>query len=328
MKYNFKNIAFFATAILAMGAFSACSNEIENIDEPQKETKTITFTATLGEDNPLSRTSYVTQEDGSLKVSWKVGDKLYVGLASEGTEGATGYFTIDANGSGYKTAEVTEVLNAGKTAVFKMNVDESWENEQQLNVFYGRNTNLQKKKASNTIDIYTSNHIYNFTDFTKYFEHYDFMFARATYKKAESTLSDFKLERCVSFVKFNLVFENSQSGLNTFSITSSQKVLTHYINVDNEGKLTYENSRSGLAFNSNNDTNININTVDTNGKNIATVYMCIPPIESEQNLDFTITITKKEGNNVLETYSGNLYNISPLGTGKLYTTPEISMTKQ
>lgn len=327
MKYNFKNIAFFATATLAMGAFSACSNEIENIDEQQKETKTITFTATLGEDDSLSRTSYVTQEDGSLKVSWKVGDKLYVGLASEGTEGEKGYVSIDANGSGYKTAEVKSVENGGKTAIFEMAVDDTWTDGQELNVFYGRKNNLQKNNNNNVIKIYCTNHNYNFDDFTGYLNEFDFMFARTTYNQKEQTLRDFKLERCVSFVKFNLKIENSlPSTFNVFSIetTDSKKVFTFYITVDNEGKVSLENTRTGLAFNSNS-SNVNINT-DKNGN--AVVYMCVPPTESTTNFDLKITISKKEGDVISESYTGYLYNISPLEAGKIYDTPEITMNQQ
>ena len=126
MKYNFKSVALFATAILTIGAFSACSNEIENIDEPQKETKTITFTATLGEDDPLSRTSYeeVAVTDGiELKTKWKADDVLYVGLANLNNTGST--IKPGDTGSGYVKATISNLENENRTATFTITPDET-----------------------------------------------------------------------------------------------------------------------------------------------------------------------------------------------------------
>lgn len=329
MKYNFKNVAFFATAILTIGAFSACSNEIENIDEPQKETKTITFTATLGEDDPLSRTSYETQEDGSLKVSWKVGDKLYVGLAKkyDGTiEKYPNYAPINNSGWGYQTATVETVSNNGKTATFKMNIDPSWTDGQELNVFFGKPSNLQNTTGKEYIQIYCSNHDYNNGDQT-YLSNYDFMYARTTYNATSSTLSDFSLNHCNAIIRFNLS-GITDDAINSFSMTSKKtndsgtpenvNYFFKYRTIDNNGAFGTNSQGNNLSFNTN--TN-QVNITKSEGK-FSFYFSLYPTTYKDYYIELKVTTTA--GN----TYIGYLYDMQALEAGKVYTTPEITMTKQ
>ena len=346
MKYNFKNIAFFATAILAMGAFSACSNEIENIDEQQKETKTITFTATLSEDNPLSRTSH--EEDTSngelkLKVKWANGDKLFVGVGTPNETGA--YYTMEGQGGktaspGYKTATISNITNGNKTADFTLTgVDEEWEalvakNDNKVNIFYGKGVNLQipAKNANGTFDYVQtvlSNHDYKNGD-ADYLKNYDFMHATATYDPSNETLTDFTLTHYTAFIKYRLSLPEGSSSekITEFRVKApnttnennqsvADNIFCRNISVSNAGEIvpnTWTNELfhkpSGIEISSDKD-------------NVFNIYYSMPP--TDKTLNKSVTITAKTANG---TYTGVLEGLPKIDAGKVYVTVPITMTKQ
>ena len=310
MKYNFKNIAFFATATLAMGAFSACSNEIENIDEPQKETKTITFTATLGEDNSLSRTSH--EEDTSngelkLKVKWVINDIIYVG-EPKGTWQNIG---SDLN---FKQFKVTEVSEDGKVATFSYTGEDiTWGNNTTLFVAYGRSASLKATKdVSNSLT-----YIYQTTYYDEqYLKNFDQLGGITKY--VDGKVENVKLDHIVSFLKFRM------SGLPSGKITTINPEFTDGSKSFNQyARMTEENISSasasttmGYAANS-----IFHESVENT---VYEIYRAMPAQDLFDGKDLKITVIYENG----DTYIGYLYGLSNVELGKVYLTPVIPMTKQ
>ncbi|MCF2593703.1 fimbrillin family protein [Bacteroides caecigallinarum] len=323
MKYNFKNIAFFATAILAMGAFTACSNEIENIDEPQKETKTITFTATLGEDNSLSRTSYEEVAEGNgikLKTKWNNEDKLYIGLVNT-ISGGEGKYDIENPESGFSTATITDITNEGKTATFSITINDNWQEGQQLNVLYGEKNKLSIFKKNNfaTITINGSENRTVGDNFLNYhLGKYDFMSASTIY--SNGTLGDFTLKHETSVIKFTLKDLDKGDEIKYFEIKSTDNTnifaTRAYLNNDNGYKTA---SAESSTFNTN-ESYTSIKESD----GLWYVYLVIPPTKLTEGKN--ITITAKD--NMSEMYTATLYGLSAFEAGKIYTTPTITMKKQ
>lgn len=346
MKYNFKNVALFATAILTIGAFSACSNEIENIDEPQKETKTITFTATLGEDNSLSRTSHQeeTADNGiKLKVGWESGDKLFIGVGTPNETSA--YYTMEGQGGktacpGYKTATISNISNENKTADFTLtDVDEAWEtlvanNGNKVNIFYGKGVNLQiPAKKENVIFDYVqtvlSNHDYKKGD-ADYLKNYDFMYATATYNPVDNSLSDFTLTHYTAFIKYRLSLPEGSSSekitefrvktpniLNEDSESVADNIFCRNISVSNAGEII-PNTWTNELFHK--PAGIDISSDESK---IFNIYYSMAP--TDKTLDKSVTITAKTAKG---TYTGVLEGLPEIEAGKVYVTTPITMTKQ
>ena len=323
MKYNFKNVAFFATAILTIGAFSACSNEIENIDEPQKETKTITFTATLGEDDPLSRTSYkeVAVENGiELKTKWEEGDKLYIGLVNTISEGE-GKYDIENPESGFSTATITDITNEGKTATFSITINDNWQEGQQLNVLYGDKSKISifKKNDFATISVNKSENRTvgnNFLDY--HLGKYDYMSATTTY--SNEMIGNFTLKHEMSIIKFPLKGLDSGDEIKYFEIKSTD-------NTNIFATRAYLNNDDGYKTASAESSTFNTNESYTSIKEsdgLWYVYLVIPPTKLTEGKN--ITITAKD--NKSEMYTATLYGLSAFEAGKIYTTPTITMKKQ
>lgn len=327
MKYNFKNIAFFATAILAMGAFSACSNEIENIDEPQKETKTITFTATLGEDNPLSRTSHeeeVVDNGIKLKVGWETGDKLYVGLAKTydgSVDKYSGYIPLSFDGWGYKTATISNIRNNGKTADFTLkDVDNEWEtfisnNGGYVNIIYGKNVNVRILTDNNYVQTMLYNHDYMKGD-ADYLKNYDFMHARAKYN-SENGLSDFSLTHYTAFIKYKLTGIPNNEVITSFDVSSKSEILARNIDISNEGVV------KSSTYNKNFYHKPKGISIKPDENNIFNIYYSMAP--TDLTLDQSVTITATTANG---TYTGTLKGLPKIEAGKVYVTVPITMTAQ
>ncbi len=325
MKYNFKSVALFATAILTIGAFSACSNEIENIDEPQKETKTITFTATLGEDDPLSRTSHQeeTADNGiKLKVGWESGDVLYIGLAKTNT--GTSYITLNNDASGYKTATISNIRNNGKTADFTLkNVDTDWEtfiseNGGYVNIIYGKAANVRIMVNKNDVQTMLYNHDYKNED-AGYLKDYDFMHARAVYNPTTG-LSNFSLTHYTSFIKYKLYDIPTNETITYFKVSTNNvdwKYFARNVDVKNDGKLE---SSTYYDFLYHKQDGVNI-TAD--GNNIFNIYYSMAPTDLIADQSVTITAITANG-----TYTGVLEGMPKIEAGKVYVTTPIKMTKQ
>lgn len=334
MKYNFKSVALFATAILTIGAFSACSNEIENIDEPQKETKTITFTATLGEDDPLSRTSYeeVAVTDGiELKTKWKADDVLYVGLANLNNTGST--IKPGDTGSGYVKATISNLENENRTATFTITPDESWQDGAELNVFYGNTnrTSIYNDKSNvsfniNNLENRPSGSIDNLNNHLSLF---DYMTATTVYNKTANTFSDFTLKHEMAVIKFPLKGLDSGDEIKYFEIKSADNSLvfsiTAYLNNAEPRFEVAEPARASYAI-SDQYTTIKENNGTWN------VYIVVPPTTATEGKNLIITVknakTQKDTPYTGDIYIGNIYGFSALEAGKVYVTPEITMTKQ
>lgn len=310
MKYNFKNIAFFATAILAMGAFSACSNEIENIDEPQKETKTITFTATLGEDDPLSRTSHQEETEGNgikLKVKWEVGDIIYVGVP----KGTWKNISADEN---FKQFKVTKVSEDGKVATFSYeDSDITWENNTTLFVAYGRGASIKATKDINNSLTY----IYQTTHYdSEYLKNFDQL--GGITKFVDGTIKNVSLNRMVAFIKFRM------SGLPSGKITAINPEFTdgsssfqQYVRLTEDG-ISYASASNTMGYAT---TSKFENSIENS---IYEIYRAMPAQELFIGKDLKIIVTYENG----EKYIGYLYGLSKVELGKVYITPEITMTKQ
>lgn len=325
MKYNFKSVALFATAILTIGAFSACSNEIENIDEPQKETKTITFTATLGEDDPLSRTSYEEVAEGNgikLKTKWEEGDKLYIGLVNTdpNTQNNEKY-DIENTESGFVTAVVTDITNEGKTATFSVKPNSIWKDGQQINVLYGDKSKISifKKNDFATISVNKSENRTvgnNFLDY--HLGKYDYMSATTTY--SNEMIGNFTLKHEMSIIKFPLKGLDSGDEIKYFEIKSED-------NSEIFAYRAYLNNGTGYKTGAPETNLFNTNTQYTSIKEdngFWNVYLVIPPTTATEKKNIVITVN----DNSSEIYKSILYNFSVLEAGKVYVTPEITMTKQ
>lgn len=321
MKYNFKNIAFFATAILAIGAFSACSNEIENIDEPQKETKTITFTTTLNSETPVSRVNYeeVAVNGGiELKTTWEKNDVLYVGLAKNETNAT---IRPGDDGSGYVKATIdnNSISEDGKTATFTLTPDESWSDGATLNVFYGTTDKTSIYKAASQISINfvnlenkptTSNDNLNYTLFK-----YDYMFATTIYKDGSITTPS--LEQKISVIKFILKGLDSEAIIKKFELTSTENVFNASAYIRNsDNKFTYGNLQPKHYLHT-----TATQIAETNGE--WDVYVAILPTHLTKDKEITINVV----DNNSKTYSGTIV-FPEIVVGKVYVTEEITMTKQ
>lgn len=325
MKYNFKNVALFATAILTIGAFSACSNEIENIDETQKETKTITFTVTLGEDDPLSRTLYEEVAVGNgikFKTKWEDGDKLYIGLVNtDNTAQQEDKYDIENTESGFVTAYATNITNEGKTATFNVEPNAIWKEGQQINVLYGDKSKISifKLKDFATISINKSENRTvgnNFLDY--HLGKYDYMSATTTY--SDGMIGNFTLKHEMSVIKFPLKGLDSGDEIKYFEIKSEDNspifAYRAYLNNDTGYKTAAPETN---LFN----TNTKYTSIkEDNG--FWNVYIVIPPTTATEGKNINITVN----NTNAETYTATLYNFSALEAGKVYVTPEITMTKQ
>lgn len=320
MKYNFKNIAFFATAILAMGAFSACSNEIENIEEPQKETKTITFTTTLGEDNPLSRTSYeeVAVDNGiELKTKWNANDVLYVGYLNGTTTGK-----INTEGNGYvKATIVGDITNDGKTATFQFTPEPTWQVGDKLNVFYGYEARTNTTK-DNSISINIKDFEYNGAN--SHLSKYDYMYA-TTELTSDNTISEISLEHKMAVIKFPLKGLDSGETIKSFEIKSedNSNIFTSVAYMKNT--ISFSIGSSMVSSYNTHKTSTTIKEED----GIWNVYLVIGPTDATDGKNITITVKDvnyaESGGDV---YTATLYGLPAIEAGKVYVTPEITMTKQ
>lgn len=328
MKYNFKNIAFFATAILAMGAFSACSNEIENIDEPQidepqKETKTITFTTTLGEDNPLSRTSYeeVAVDNGiELKTKWNANDVLYVGYLNGKVSGK-----INTEGNGYvKATIVGDITNDGKTATFQFTPEPTWQVGDKLNVFYGNVDRTGTNPNKDAISINIKNFEYkNSKDF--HLSRYDYMTA-TTELTAENTVGEISLEHRMAVIKFTIKGLVSNSNIKYFEIKSADNSeifsTTAYLNNNNTFSIASNRVSSHYTHNT---TGTDIPMEEDGTWN---VYLVVGPTADTAGKDIIITAKHVQANQGGDIYTATLENFSALEAGKVYVTHTITMKKQ
>lgn len=320
MKYNFKNVAFFATAILTIGAFSACSNEIENIDEPQKETKTITFTTTLDSQTPVSRVNYEEEavEGGiKLKTTWEKNDVLYVGLAQNET-GNTIKPGDEESGYVKATIDNNSISADGKTATFTLTPDDSWSDGTTLNVFYGTTdrTSIYNGAAQISINFVnlenkpsTSNDNLNYTLFK-----YDYMFATTTYKDGSITTPS--LEHQISVIKFKLKGLDSGTTINQFNLTSTENVFKSSAYINNDNDFTSGNLKTTHSLHTGGATQI----AETNGE--WDVYVAILPTPLTKDKEITINV---QGNNT--NYTATLV-FPEIEVGKVYVTEEITMTKQ
>ena len=319
MKYNFKNVALFATAILTIGAFSACSNEIENIDEPQKETKTITFTTTLDSQTPVSRVNYEEEavEGGiKLKTTWENNDVLYVGLANNTTN-----TNLKPNAGGYVEAKIdnSSISADGKTATFTLTPDDSWVDGATLNVFYGTKdkttiysntpervsinfTNLENKSS-------TSNDNLNYTLYK-----YDYMFATTTYKDGSITTPS--LEHKISVIKFRLKGLGSGTTINQFNLTSTEKVFYTWAYIYNDHTFTYGNENTTHSLHTG-----ATQIAETNGE--WDVYVAILPTALTKDKEITINAV----DNNSKKYTGTI-ELPEIVVGKVYVTIPITMTPQ
>lgn len=323
MKYNFKSVALFATAILTIGAFSACSNEIENIDETQKETKTITFTATLGEDNPLSRTSYeeVAATDGiELKTKWKADDVLYVGYLNGNVAGK-----INTEGNGYVKATIQgEITNDGRTATFAFTPEPNWEVGQKLNVFYGNVDRTGTNTEKDAVSINIKNFEYkNNKDF--HLSRYDYMTA-TTELTSDNTVGDISLVHRMAVIKFPIKGLIPNNNIKYFEIKSADgsEIFSVTAYLKNTYDFSIATARTSLHY-THNTTGTDIPMEEDGTWN---VYLVVGPTADTNGKDIIITAKHVQGNQDGDIYTATLYGLPILKAGKVYVTPEITMTKQ
>lgn len=325
MKYNFKSIALYATAVLSISVFSACNNQIENIEEQQNETKTITFTTTLGNDTPVSRTSYEEEsvEGGiKLKTTWSNTDKLFVGIAKLNNTGAA--LKPGAEGSGYVTATIKEITNNGKTATFEFTPDPDWTEGQELNVLFGSDTktSIYNNKENVSININKLENRPNNKKNISYLDYYlglfDYMSATTVY--SQGNISDFRLEHRLSIIKFQIKGLDTGDLIKHLSIASTDNTtifsVTAYLN-NTEPRFTVAGPTSAIYETNSGYTEI----AESDGTWY--VYLILPPTKATEGKDITITAIDDKS----ETYTATLYGLPVLEAGKIYLTPEITMNK-
>ena len=98
-----KTSLFVAIAIMLL--FNACNNEEQLLETKLEAVRTLSFTASIPDDDPTTRVGLEQKEDKSIALTWEAGDQLQLAFV----QGATKI---------KRTITIKDISNGGKTAQF------------------------------------------------------------------------------------------------------------------------------------------------------------------------------------------------------------------
>lgn len=322
MKISFKNIAYFAAALFGMSFVSSCSNELEQVSEPEMKKMSITVSTST----PSSRVS-ATEKENSIEIKWNNNDCIYVGVPISSSK----YIQIDKEESGFVKFDIDKnsISADGKTATFTASVPTSWKDGTKVVVAHGRVNNIQSVNNTLRYCYFKLTH----RNKEEFLQWYALMGGTATVNN--NTLSDVSLQHMGALIKFQL------SGMPTGTVRqivlegeNSETPFFNYVTLDVDNNPNPTSQVTFLNFAEMNTSGQMPSTFNVTENENLIVYRYMP--FSKNNLEGkNITIkatyyTRNEESKDVEgdTYVGKLTNLRDVEAGILYTTPVIPMTKQ
>ena len=322
MKISFKNIAYFAAALFGMSFISSCSNELEQVNEP--EMKVYTFTASTTSNNVNSRTSH-TESGNDIVVKWGLNDIVYVGVLVDNDN-----ITKKVNKStDFVQFKVTELSNDDKTATltYTGTLPSTWQAGSKLLYYYGKGDQGTITK-NNGLFIQCT---YEGTIYPNpYLKQFDYLSGVAEYE-GNGIIPDVNMEHIGSILRFEFSGLPNSKKVDDIIVSTSDKFFFRNISLWDDGEKVSNTTTTSLTSNPKPE-NINLN-VESDGTLV--MYKAIPPTHLINGKDITVTLkfdAKVDTDGKLTSagsiYTGTIKNVRTVEAGKLYTTPVIPMTKQ
>lgn len=324
MKISFKNIAYFAAALFGMSFVSSCSNELEQVNEP--EMKVYTFTASTTSNNVNSRTSH-TESGNDIVVKWKLEDIVYVGVLVDNDN-----ITKKVNKStDFVQFKVTELSNDDKTATltYTGTLPLTWQTGSKLFYYYGKgDQGTITKKDGLFIQCSYEGTIYP----NPYLKQFDYLSGVAEYK-GDDIIPNVDMEHIGSIIKFRFSGLPASKKVDDIIVSTSDASASFFRNISLwEDGRKLSNTTTNILTSNKKPVNIDLK-VDNKGNLV--MYKAIPPTDLIDKKDITVTLkfeAEVDGNGILTSagsiYTGTIKNVRAVEAGKLYTTPVIPMTKQ
>lgn len=332
MKISFKNIAYFAAALFGMSFVSSCSNELEQVNEP--EMKVYTFTASTTSNNVNSRTSH-TESGNDIVVKWELEDIVYVGVLLDNSN-----VTKKVNKStDFVQFKVTELSNDDKTATltYKGSLPSTWQAGSKLLYYYGKGDQgtitLNKNEGSPDFGKLYIQCTYEGTIYPNpYLKQFDYLSGVAEYN-GDGNIPNVDMDHIGSILRFEFSGLPALKKVDDIIVSTSDASASFFRNISLwEDGRKLSNTTTNILTSNKKPVNIDLK-VDNKGNLV--MYKAIPPTDLIDKKDITVTLkfdAEVDGSGILTSagsiYTGTIKNVRAVEAGKLYTTPVIPMTKQ
>lgn len=330
MKISFKNIAYLAVALFGMSFVSSCSNDLEQVNEPEK--KVYTFTASATPNSVNSRTTH-TESGNDIVVKWELDDVVYVGVLSDTYVGKKINQSAD-----FVQFKVTELSNEGKTATLTYNgtLPSTWTTGSKLLYYYGKadQATIRKQEQVSSEDygkLFLQCSYQGLVYPDPYLKQFDLLSGVAEYN-GDGNIPNINMEHIGAILRFEFSFTDfasSEKKVDRITISTSDASFFQNISLWEDGRKLSNGTTNSLTSNQK-PGNIKLNIKD----NKSVMYRVVAPTDLIEKKDITVTLmvgaTTDDGGNLVTAgpeYTGTVKNVRSVKAGILYSTPVIPMTK-
>ena len=309
MKRIYNKVYLAAMAALMLTIATACTayNEpMQDNDTPQTG-RPVTITAThpgAGTQDGTDAQTRTNHEEsgGGVKVTWKTGDKIYIGnaVSATGSLADNNFEEFELVGEGGKTTGT--FTNASSNLDMNKTLYAVYGKEDKISIYRNPDSKVYAKFVL-TGQCQTSD------DNMEHIAEYDFMVAQA------NPGSSLEFKHTAALVKFKLTLPESDIAVKKLTMNlKHDDSNVGYAPLLSNYKSAFAKSQSGDGGTNVNDITIDLESISTSADKTVTVYMMMLKMDADFSATATITVT---GDNT--TYSGKVSNITAFDAGKFYT---------